>query len=122
LFSTEGNNSPLKLGKGERSTFTLSLAIKDLDPEVFLQIPNKAPTPYGEFILQLEEIKIAEQSDLRFPLVNNLTMRFEAPTLLSSKSMLPPNVKHKERIRNMNRLVPTPLDFFLPNKDVEINC
>nr|MCL7344486.1 CRISPR-associated endoribonuclease Cas6 [Candidatus Aramenus sulfurataquae] len=111
LFSTEGN-SPLRLGKGERATFSFSLAIKDLDPELFLQIPNKASTPYGEFNLRLEEIKITEQSELRFPLQRGLFLKFETPTLLSNKLMLPPSFKHKKKIRNMYRLLPTPSLIF----------
>ncbi|MCY0860750.1 MAG: CRISPR system precrRNA processing endoribonuclease RAMP protein Cas6 [Sulfolobaceae archaeon] len=111
LYST-GENDLLKVRRGEKLSFTFSIAAQGIEQEVFEEIPRESNTPYGEFYIEIEEVSIVEQHDVRFQLDGKLNIRFETPTLLSTKNMLPPSVKNKKSIPNLNRLIPQPSLIF----------
>ncbi|QKR00721.1 CRISPR system precrRNA processing endoribonuclease RAMP protein Cas6 [Metallosphaera tengchongensis] len=105
LYST--GPGVMTLRAKERASFTFSLASEEVDPEVFEKIPNEVSTPYGDFVMILEEIRMTELGEVRAELGHKVNVRFETPTLLSNKYMVPPNVKAR-KLRQMNRLLPQP--------------
>ncbi|AWR95227.1 CRISPR system precrRNA processing endoribonuclease RAMP protein Cas6 [Acidianus brierleyi] len=104
-------NSPVNVAKsGTKMSFHLSFSTQDIDPSIFY-IDEIQDTPYGKFYITLNQIEVKEMINLSFKINDFFVIRFETPTLLSNKYMLPPPLKRKN-IKAMNKLIPQPSLIF----------
>ena len=70
-------------------------------------------TPYGKFRINIDSLDIIEVKDLSLGLSKFFRIDFITPTILTSKYMLPPTLKHKSRLLpERYRLIPQPSLIF----------
>ncbi|AAY81170.1 CRISPR system precrRNA processing endoribonuclease RAMP protein Cas6 [Sulfolobus acidocaldarius] len=107
----ENDGKLLRAMRGEKLHFTFSVATSEVNEKTF-DLDGDVSTSYGEFYVLLKTIYINQLKDIRHEIKErNVNLRFESPTLLSNKYMVPPVFK-KKKVRSMNRLIPQPSLIF----------
>jgi CRISPR-associated endoribonuclease Cas6 len=86
----------------------------DFEFDDFESLTGNHSTDYGPFEFVLTDLMVLDPEELVWSGVDTFTIRFETPTLLSSKLMIPPPLseKLKGRVRPFYKLVPQPSLIF----------
>ncbi|MGC9104985.1 MAG: CRISPR system precrRNA processing endoribonuclease RAMP protein Cas6 [Thermoprotei archaeon] len=98
---------------GEEGEIRVSL-VGDFEFDDFDALTGDHHTDYGPFRFDLVDLTVLDPEELVWSGVDTFTIRFETPTLLSSKLMIPPPLseKLKGRVKPFYKLVPQPSLIF----------